>query len=111
MRQPLVAAARGDDAEAGGARPVDQVADERGLIAVGEAVDHARLLPPSARAADRRTASASTVTMTTCLPVAERGERVLDRRDRIAGGLDHDVDRGMRDQRLPVVADSACGAL
>jgi len=35
----------------------------------------------------------------------ERGERVLDRRHRIAGRLDDDVDIRMRDERAPVVAE------
>ena len=46
MRQPLVAAAGRDDRESGGARPVHQVADQRRLVAVGQAVDHARLRCP-----------------------------------------------------------------
>jgi hypothetical protein len=66
MRQPFVAAAGGDDREARGARPVDQVADERGLIAIGQAVND-----PASRAriasSGPQKASASTVTMTTCL--------------------------------------------
>jgi hypothetical protein len=35
----------------------------------------------------------------------ERGKRMLDRRHRIAGRLDDDVDLGMRDERAPVVAE------
>ena len=43
VRQPLVAAARGGDREAAGARPVDQVADQRRLVAERERVDDARV--------------------------------------------------------------------
>src|SRR5438105_86361 len=42
MRQPFVPAAGGDDGKAGRARPVDQVADECGLVAIRQAVDDAR---------------------------------------------------------------------
>ena len=40
-------------------------------------------------------ASASTVTLTTCLPLRERRQAVLDRGDRVAGAFDDDVDRRM----------------
>jgi hypothetical protein len=39
------------------------------------------------------------------LAARERRQAVLDRRDRRAGALDDDVDRRMRDERAPVVAD------
>ena len=41
VRQPLVAAPGRHDREAAGACPVDQVADERRLVAEGERTDHA----------------------------------------------------------------------
>src|SRR5215831_7661636 len=67
VRQPLVAAARGHHAETCRARPVDEIADERGLVAVSEAVNDAGL----GRAAGEQgsaLASASTVTLMTRLP-------------------------------------------
>ena len=104
VRQPLVAAARGDDREAGGARPVDQVADQRRLVAEGEAVDDAGLgrLARQQRAAERVGLDRD---VDDVLAVREAPRGVLDRGDRMAGALDDDVDRRMRDQRLPVVAD------
>ena len=39
------------------------------------------------------------------LAMLERRERMLDRGDRIAGRLDHDVDPGMRDELAPVLRD------
>jgi len=104
MRQPLVPPAGRHHAESGGARPVDQVADDRRLVAVGEAVDYARLggLAREQRAAERVGLDGHHHHV---LAVAERGERVLDRRERVARRFDDDVDRGMRHQRLPVVRD------
>jgi hypothetical protein len=63
--QVLGALAGGDDGKAATARPIDQLADERRLVAIGERIDDAggpRLLgqerPPNT--------SASTLTMTMC---------------------------------------------
>ena len=54
VRQPLVAAAGRRHREARGARPVDQLADQRRLVAVGQAIDHAGLGRAARRAAGRR---------------------------------------------------------
>src|ERR1700693_5847641 len=43
MRQPLMASAGGDHAEARGARPIDEVANQRRLVSESEAVNDARL--------------------------------------------------------------------
>ena len=104
MRQPLVTATGRDDAESGGSRPIHQIADQRGLVAVGEAVDHARFrrLAREQRAAERIGLDRD---VDDVLAVAERGKAMLDRRRRVAGAFDHDVDARMRDQLLPVVAD------
>jgi len=104
MRQPLVAASRRDHAESGRARPVHQIADERWLIAVGKAVDDARL---SRALREQRPAEGIGLhgDHDHVLAVAESRERMLHRRYRIAGGLDHDVDRGMRHERLPIFRD------
>ena len=87
-----------------GARPVDEVADERGLIAVGQAVDdpcRGRLVRKQ-WAAERVGLDGDVDHM---FAVGERGENVLDRRRRIAGALDHDFDVRMRHQSFPVVGD------
>ena len=104
MRQPFVPAPRGDDREARGARPVDEIADERRLVAVRQAVDHSRC-----RGALRQQRAAEGICLHGdhhhMLAVLERGERVLDRGDRIPRGFDDDVDPGMREERAPVVAE------
>jgi hypothetical protein len=104
VRQPLVPTPGGDDREARRARPVDEIADERRLVAVGEAVHDARLLRllREERAAERVGLHGHHHHV---LAVPERGERVLDRRDRIAGRLDHDLDLRIGDELLPVVRD------
>ena len=104
VRQPLVAAAGGGDRKAAGARPVDQVADQRRLVAEGERIDHARLgrLSRQQRAAERIGLDRD---VDDVLAVRERRQAVLDRGDRMAGAFDDDVDRRMRHQRLPVLAD------
>ncbi len=104
MRQPLVAATGGDNGEARRARPVDEVADERGLVAVGQAVDNARLRRPAGeqRPAQRIGFDGD---VDHVLALAERGHAVRDGGDRIAGAFDDDVDARVAQQRLPVVAD------
>ncbi len=104
MRQPFVAASGRDDAESGGPRPIDEIADQRRLVAIREAVDHARV---GRLARQQRTAKGIGLhgDVDHVLAVAERGKTMLDRRRRVAGAFDHDVDVRMRDQLLPVVAD------
>ncbi len=104
LRQPLVPAPGGDDVEPRSACPVHQVADDRRLVAVGEAVHHARL--PRALGEDR---AAKGVGFHRdhhhVLAVPESGERVLHPRHRVAGRLDDDVHLRIRDQLLPVIRD------
>ena len=104
VRQPLVAAAGGHHREAAGAGPVDQVADHRRLVAVGQAVHHAGLgrTPRQQRAAERVGLHRDVDDM---LALPDRGQDVVHRRHRGAGALDHDVDLRQRHQRLPVVGD------
>ena len=104
VRQPLVAAPRGDDRKARGARPVDQLADQRRLVAIGEAVDHAgvRRLARQQRPAERVGLDRD---VDHVLAVAECLEAMLDRSDRIARAFDDDIDLRMAHQRLPVVAE------
>ena len=104
MRQPLVSAPRRDDAEAGGPRPVDEIADERRLIAEGEAVNDARL-----RGATREQWSAERVgfdrDVDHVLAVVKRGEAMLHGGERVSCTFDDDIDPRMRDERFPVVGD------
>ena len=58
--------------EARGARPVHQLADERGLVAVGERIDDAGLARALRASSGPASASASTFTITMCLPCAQQ---------------------------------------
>ncbi len=104
VRQPLVAAAGGHHRKAAGARPVDQVADQRRLVAEGERIDHAGFgrLARQQRAAERIGLDRD---VDHVLAVREGFQAVVDRGDRVAGAFDDDVDRRMAHQRLPVLAD------
>ena len=101
MRQPLVTAPRRDDRKARGARPVHQVADQRRLVAIREAVHDPRFgrLPGEQRPAERVGLDRD---VDHVLAVAQRGQDVLDRGDRIARRLDDDVDIRIGDQLFPV---------
>src|SRR5262249_29610280 len=104
VRQPLVPASCRNDTETCGARPVDEIADERGLVAEGETVDDARL---------RRLAGQERATERVCFDgdvddvfaVAECFQAMLDCSDRITGAFDDNVDLRVCDQRLPVLAE------
>ena len=104
MRQPLVAAASRRDVEARSARPVDQFADQRRLVAIGQAVDHARRggALGQHRAAQSIRLDGDHDHM---LAVAESFQRMLGGSDRIAGRLDDDLDVGLADQGLPIVGE------
>ena len=104
MRQPLVAAPGGGDVEARRPRPVHEIADQRRLITIGEAVHDgsfagvAREQRPAHRVGFHRHHD-------DMLAMPEGRECVLDRSDRIARGFDDDVDQRMRNERLPILAD------
>ena len=102
MRKPFVAAARGHNGKSRRARPVDEIADDRRLVAIGEAVHHCGLprLFCKQRAAEgiRLHRDHDHV-----FAVAERGERVRDGGERVTRRFDHDLDCGMGHERLPVV--------
>ena len=93
-----------DDLEARSARPIDMLADERRLIAPGEAVDHARGRAFEASSGPATT-SASTLTITTCLPFSITFSAVIDPGLGIAGRLDDHLNVGERDQRVRIVRD------
>ena len=97
-------AARCDDAEAGCPRPVDKIADQRRLIAEGQAVHDAGFsrLVREQRAAQRVGLDGD---IDHVFALAESLEAVFDGRDRVARAFDDDVDFRMTHQRLPVVAD------
>ncbi len=103
MRQPFVAATGRDDAEAGGAGPIHQIANQRRLVAVGQAVDYAGFRRPAREQwpAHRIRFHGDHDDM---LAMPECGECVFDCGDRVAGCLDDDVDQRMCHERLPVVA-------
>ena len=104
VRQPFVAAAGRRHLEARGARPVDQLADQRRLVAVGQAVDHAG----RGRALGQQRAAEGVGLDRDhdhALAVLEGFQRMLDGGDRIAGRFDDDVDLGMADQGAPVVGE------
>ena len=88
----------------GGARPVDEIADQRRLVAEGQAVDDAGL---SRLAGEQRAAQGIGLDghVHDVLVLGERLETMLDRRDRVACAFDDDVDLRMPYQRLPIVAD------
>ena len=88
-----------DHLEAAGARPVDVLADQRRLVAPGEAVDHARGLglAREQRAGER---IGLDVDHDDVLAVLDRFDRVDDAGLGDAGRLDDHLDAGMRDQRL-----------
>jgi hypothetical protein len=79
VRQPLVAAAGRDHGKAAGACPVHQIADQRRLVAEGQRVHHAGVAPRLRASSGPQKASASTVTLTTCLPCAKASRQWIDR--------------------------------
>ena len=104
MRQPFMAAPGSDHLETRCPRPVDQIANQRRLIAVGEAVDHpGRLCLACEQGAAQGIGLDRDVDHV--LAVGESCQTMLHRGGRIAGALHDNVDSGMRDQFLPVIAE------
>ena len=95
------ALAGGDHLEAAGARPIHVLADERGLVAPGEAVDHARGLR-LAREQGARDRVRLHVDHDDVLAVGDRAQRMADPGGRHARRLDDDLDLGTGHQRLGV---------
>ena len=96
------ALAGGDDGEAAGARPVDMLANKRGLIAPGEAIDHAGGfgLARKQRTGERIRLDIDHDHM---LAVRDRTQGVTYARARDAGRLDDHLDLGKRNDRLGVL--------
>ena len=110
MRLVARALAGGDHLEAAGARPVDVLADQRRLVAPGEAVDDARGLR---LARQQRTGEriGLHIDHDDVLAVRDRRERMADAGGRNAGRLDDHLDLGARDQRLGIVRDMGAAGL
>ena len=107
LRQVARALAGADHGEAAGARPVDQLADQRRLIAVGEAVDQARLPRPLGEHRSDQDVRLD-VDHHQVTTVVDRGERVARAGARIAGRLDHHVQTRRGDQGAAVVGEMRC---
>ena len=108
LGQPLMATAGGRHVEAAGARPVDEIARQGRLVAVGHRINDASL----ARLGGQRRADEGVRLdrdVDDILGVAKGLQNVGDRRRRRPGALDDDVDGRMGDQRPPIVTD-VCGA-
>src|SRR5581483_9373648 len=98
------ALAGGDHFEAAGARPVDMLADQRRLVAPGEAVDDTGA---GGAAREQRTGDdiGLHIDHDDVLAVLDGLERVADAGRGNAGGLDDDVDLWRADQRIGIVRD------
>ena len=98
------ALARRDHLEARGARPVDVLANQRRLIAPGEAVDHARGLG-LAREQGTRDRVGLDVDHDDVLAVLDGFQRMDDAGLGDAGGFDDHLDAGMCDEGFGIGGD------
>ena len=96
--------------EAAGARPVDELADERRLVPVGQGIDDPRFLG-AARQERPGQGVGLDVDHDHVASLAAAGEHVADAGRRVAGGVDHHVQARRRDQGAGVVADVGGAAL
>ena len=106
LRQVLGALAGGDDGEAAGARPVDQLGDQRRLVAIGHRIDR----PRRPRALGERRPGEHVrldIDHDDVLAVLDRRQRMADAGGRVAGDLDHHLDIVARDCRDAVVGELA----
>ena len=104
-RQVLGALAGADHLQADRARPVDQLGDQRRLVARGHGVDHTGL----GGAAGQQRAGEHVgldVDHHDVLAVLAGPKGVADAGGRAAGGVDHDVHERAGDQRVGVVGDA-----
>ncbi len=97
-RQIFRALAGGDDAKAGGARPVDHLRRQRRLVAIGERIDHARLARLLGEQRTRQHVGLD-IDHDDVLAGRDRGARMLDADRRIAGRLHHHIHRRRRQWR------------
>ena len=103
MRLVARALAGGDHREAASARPVDMLADQRGLIAPRQAVDHTRGLG-LAREQRTRERVRLDIDHDDVLAVVDRSQSMADAGRRNAGRLDDHLDLGKGDQGLRIGA-------
>ena len=99
-----------DHLEAAGARPVDMLADQRRLVAPGQAVDDARGLG-LAREQRTRDRVGLDIDHDDVLAVVDRRQRMADAGRRDAGRLDDHLDLGKGDQGLRIGGDMGASGL
>ena len=97
------ALARRNHLETAGARPIDVLADQRRLVAPGEAVNDARCLRLAGEQRTRQRIGLD-VHHDDVLAVLDRFQRVHDPGLGNTGRLDDHLDAGMRDHRLAFAA-------
>ena len=105
LGQVLRALAGGDHVEAGGAAPVDQLADQRGLVAVGHASRRRRLRAARRASSGPASAVGLDVDHDDVLAVRRSRGRRGGAGDRVAGGLEDDLDLRSRDESRRAVGD------
>ena len=109
LGQILGPLARGHDLKACRPRPIDHLADQRGLIAIGERIHDSRF----ARAARQQGAGKCIrfhVHHHDVLAMLAAGQHMGDPRRGAAGGIDHDIDLGCGNHCRRVVGQ-ACAAI
>ena len=99
-----------DDRETASASPVDHLADQRRLIAVGERVDDAGLARASGQQGTGERVGLD-VDHDHMDPVGDGRERKADAGARVPGGVDHDVGRAAGDQGLGIVGEPGAATL
>ena len=91
FRQVLRALSGGEHAEAAGTRPVHQLADQRGLVAVGQRIHHTGALR-LARQRDAGQHIGLDVDHHDVLALGDRAARMRDAGGRVAGRFHHNLD-------------------
>ena len=105
LRQVLGALAGGHDAEAAGAGPVDHLADQRRLVAIGHRIDQ----PGAVELLDQIGAGQNVgldIHHDHVATVLGRQQGVADAGRRMAGRIDHHVEAVGADQRLAILGDA-----
>ncbi len=108
FRHVLGALAGGDHREAAGPRPVHQFADQRRLVAIGQAVDHAGGLG-FARQQRAGEHVGLHIHHDDVLALANRATGMGDAGRGVAGGFDHDLDLREGDHRRGVIDEAGGG--
>ena len=102
MRQPFVAATGRCDRKTASARPIDQIANKRRLVAESQRINQTSIsrLASQQRAAKRIGFHGD---IHHVFAMGERRQAMLYRSNRVAGAFDHHIDQGVGHQRLPVL--------